>query len=141
MKKGTLGYCIIAGVLIIGCAVFFIGRKIRNRQEKTDTAGIVESEDTLVDISEAYDVDELLASDYDNIELPSSLDVEKVEAVSNVILKVPDYEEQNKKLDIKFFQDNLQKMGYKYDEQYVIDDKGKTTHMEDTTMTKNYLPT
>ncbi len=45
MKKGTLGYCIIAGVLIIGCAVFFIGRKIRNRQEKTDTAGIVESED------------------------------------------------------------------------------------------------
>jgi hypothetical protein len=126
MKKGTLGYCIIAGVLIIGCAVFFIGRKIRNRQEKTDTGEIVESEDTLVDISEAYDVDELLASDYDNIELPSSLDVEKVEAVSNVILKVPDYEEQNKKLDIKFFQDNLQKMGYKYDEQYVIDDKGKT---------------
>lgn len=61
MKKGTLGYCIIAGVLIIGCAVFFIGRKIRNRQEKTDTAEIVESEDTLVDISEAYDVDELLA--------------------------------------------------------------------------------
>lgn len=35
-------------------------------------------------------------------------------------------EEQNKKVDIKFFQDNLQKMGYKYDEQYVIDDKGKT---------------
>ena len=110
MKKGTLGYCIIAGVLIIGCAVFFIGRNIRNRQEKTDTAEIVESEDALVDISEAYDVDKLLASDYDNIELPSSLDVEKVEAVSNVILKVPDYEEQNKKVDIKFFQDNLQKM-------------------------------
>lgn len=121
--------------------MFFIGRNIRNRQEKTDTAEIVESEDTLVDISEAYDVDELLASDYDNIELPSSLDVEKVEAVSNVILKVPDYEEQNKKLDIKFFQDNLQKMGYKYDEQYVIDDKGKTYPYGRYYNDENYLPT
>ncbi len=123
MKKGTLGYCIIAGVLIIGCAVFFIGRNIKNNNEEQNKEEI---KNTLVNISDAYDVDELLASEYDNIELPSSLNVDEVDTVSNVILKVPDYEEQNKKIDIKFFQDNLKKLGYEYDEKCVVDDKGKT---------------
>ena len=123
MKKGTLGYCIIAGVLIIGCAVFFIGRNIKNSNEKQNKEEI---KNTLVNVSDAYDVDELLASEYDNIELPSSLNVDEVDTVSNVILKVPDYEEQNKKIDIKFFQDNLKKLGYEYDEKCVVDDKGKT---------------
>lgn len=123
MKKGNLGYYIIAGILIIGCAGFFIGRGLRNKQEVQQDE---EVNDTRVSISDAYNVDELAASKYDNLEIPKSLDITRVEKLSNMNLKQCDIEDYNRTVDIKFFQDNIKAMGYKYDEKCVIDDNHKT---------------